>query len=115
MRVAVNTPGATQDQVGEAEASVMTTTPVGLKSLPLNCQLLVEEQQKDPSLAYALKMATCVREERDVPTGYFVRDNILIRAIEQFQSTLESIIRTFVEAKPREWDEAISFLLSLLF
>lgn len=37
------------------------------------------------------------------------------RAIGRFQSTLESIIRTFVEAKPREWDEAIPFLLSLLF
>lgn len=32
MRAAVNTPEATQDQVGEAEASVMTTAPVGLKS-----------------------------------------------------------------------------------
>lgn len=77
--IAVNTAEDTQDQVGKAGASVMTTAPVGLESLPLNHQALVEEQQKDPSLTDALKMATCVREARDVPTGYFVQDNILFR------------------------------------
>lgn len=32
-------------------------------------------------------------------------------AIEWFHSTVKSIIRTFVEAQPKEWDEAILFLL----
>lgn len=36
-------------------------------------------------------------------------------AIEWFYSTFKGMIRTFVEAKPRKWDEAIPFLLSLLF
>lgn len=53
--------------------------PVGPESLPLNRQSLVEEHTKDPSLGYALKMATCVREAREVHTGYFVRDGILFR------------------------------------
>ena len=32
-------------------------------------------------------------------------------AIERFHGTLKSMIRTFVEAHPKEWDEAIPFLL----
>ncbi len=35
-------------------------------------KVLVEEQHRDLSVAYALKMAICVRKARDVPAGYFV-------------------------------------------
>ncbi len=77
MGVVVNVAEVNQDQVGEAETSVMTTALMGPESLPLNHQALVEEQQKDQSLGYALKMATCIREVRDMPTCYFVRNSIL--------------------------------------
>lgn len=75
----VNAVGANQCHLQVVKTSVMKTAPVGPESIPLNRQALVEEQQKDPSLAYALKVATCFREDRDVPTGYFVRDGILFR------------------------------------
>lgn len=75
----VNPVGTNQCQVQVVKTSVTKTAPVGPESIPLNRQALVEEQQKDPSLAYDLKVATCVRGARDVPTGYFVRDGILFQ------------------------------------
>ncbi len=76
MSVEVNPAGANQCQVEVTETSVKKTAPVGCESIPLNFQELVEEH---PSLTYALKMATCVREARDMPIGYFVRDGILLQ------------------------------------
>ncbi len=60
-----------------AETSVQENALVSPESIPLNRQVLVEEQQRDSSLAYALNVATCVREARDVPTNYFVTVGIL--------------------------------------
>lgn len=49
--VAVNTAEATQDQVGKAETSVMTTAPVGLQVvLPLTCWQEVMQLAHDSSL-----------------------------------------------------------------
>ncbi len=74
MSVEVNPAEANQCQVEEVETSVKKMAPVGPQGIPLHCQVLVDKQQRDPSLAHALKMATCVREARVVPTGYFVID-----------------------------------------
>lgn len=80
MGVVVNTAETNQDQFGETEISEMTTALMGPESLPLNRQALEEDEQRDsPSLGYALKMVTCAREVRDLPTGCFVKDSILFR------------------------------------
>ena len=54
-------------QIGEAEA--IRPVLMGPESLTLNRQALVMEQEKDPSLGCSPKLATCVREARDMHTG----------------------------------------------
>ena len=67
------------DKVAESDARGVVSRSEMSGAPDVSQHTLVQEQKEDPSLKYAVKVATSARESGDMATGYFVRRGILCR------------------------------------
>ena len=65
------------DYVAESDARGVVSRSEMSRAPDVSQPTVIQEQKEDPSLEYAVKVATSARESDDVATGYFLRKGIL--------------------------------------